>query len=54
MMAVPRPKNVKEANRILEAANKSYLRARKEKNEKEASSQAVIIKAMHDWLSENG
>ncbi|AYB70873.1 hypothetical protein SEA_YABOI_34 [Streptomyces phage Yaboi] len=53
-MAVPRPRNVNEANRILEAAQKAYVRARKEKAGREASKQAEIIKAMHDWLAENG
>ncbi|AXH69559.1 hypothetical protein HWB79_gp032 [Streptomyces phage LukeCage] len=53
-MAVPRPKNLKEANRILEAAQKSYMRARREKNHAEATKQSDIIKAMHDWLAENG
>ena len=53
-MAVPRPRNVNEANRILEAAQKSFMRARREKNHAEATKQSDIIKAMHDWLAEHG
>jgi len=53
-MAVPRPRNVNEANRILEAAQKSYVRARREKNMGEATKQSTIIKAMHEWLAEHG
>ncbi|WXW92523.1 hypothetical protein SEA_ENYGMA_30 [Streptomyces phage Enygma] len=53
-MAIPRPKNIQEANRILEAANKNYVKARRENRGRDATKQAEIIKAMHDWLSENG
>ncbi|AXH69901.1 hypothetical protein SEA_SPILLED_32 [Streptomyces phage Spilled] len=53
-MATPKPRNVNEANRILEAAQKSFMRARREKNHAEATKQSDIIKAMHDWLAENG
>lgn len=49
-----RPKNRREAERYLEAANKNYIKARNEKDAAKAAEYSTEIKELHDWLAEHG
>lgn len=49
-----RPRNRREAERYLDAANKNYVKARREKNQDDMTKYSTEIKELHDWLGEHG